>query len=79
MLAAEVFMSEKVVFLQEDRSTTVDAVDALDREIDSVWGLIATIETILRENDDHYARGALALAHRHLDGLSDIRRTLGAL
>jgi hypothetical protein len=48
-------------------------------EIDSVWGLIAIIETILRENDGHYARGALTLAHRHLDGLSDIRRTLGAL
>lgn len=44
-----------------------------------MWGLIAIIETILRENDDHYSRGALTLAHRHLDGLSDIRRTLGAL
>jgi hypothetical protein len=59
--------------------STVDAVDALDREIDFVWGLTAIIETILRENDDHYARGALTLAHRHPDGLSDIRRTLGAL
>jgi hypothetical protein len=72
-------MSEKIVFIHEDSSTTVDAVDALDREIDSVWGLIAIIETIVRENDDHYVRGALALAHRHLDGLSDIRRTLGEL
>ena len=72
-------MSEKILFVHEDSSTTVDSVDALDREIDLVWGLIAIIETILRENDDHYARGALTLAHRHLDGLSDIRRTLGAL
>ena len=72
-------MSEKIVFINEDSSTTADAVDALDREIDSVWGLIAIIETILRENDDHYARGALTLAHRHLDGLSDIRHTLRAL
>jgi len=72
-------MSEKIVFLQEDSSTTVDAVDALDREIDSVWALIAVIETILRENDNHFVRGALTLAHRHLDGMSDIRRTLGAL
>jgi hypothetical protein len=72
-------MSERIVFLREDSSTTVDTVDALGREIDSVWGLIAIIETILRENDDHYVRGALTLAHRHLDGLSDIRRTLSEL
>jgi hypothetical protein len=72
-------MSEKVDFIREDCSTAVDTIDALDREIDSVWGLIAIVETILRENDDHYARGALTLAHRHLDGLSDIRRTLGAM
>jgi hypothetical protein len=68
-------MSRKIVFLREDSSTTVDTVDALDREIDSVWGLIAIIETILRENDDHYVRAAQTLAHRRLDGLSDIRRT----
>jgi hypothetical protein len=74
-------MSEKIVSIYENdiRSATVDAVDALDREIDAVWGLIAVIETILRENDDRYVRGALALAHRHLDSLSDIRHTLGGL
>jgi hypothetical protein len=72
-------MSEEIVFIQEDSPTTVDTVDALDREIDSVWSPIAIIEIILRENDDHYAHGALTLAHRHLDGLSDIRHTLGAL
>lgn len=72
-------MSEKIVFIHEDSSIAADTVDALDREIDSVWGLIAIIETVLRENDDHYTRGALTVAHRHLDGLSDIRRTLGAL
>jgi hypothetical protein len=38
-------MSEKIVFICEnERSATVNAVDALDREIDAVWGLIAIIE-----------------------------------
>jgi hypothetical protein len=75
-------MSEKIVSIYENdnlRSATVKAVDALDREIDAVWGLIAVIETILRENHDHYVRGALALSHRHLEALSDIRRALGGL
>ena len=40
-------MSEKIVSIRENeslRSATVNAVDALDREIDAVWGLIAIIE-----------------------------------
>jgi hypothetical protein len=73
-------MFQKIVSIQEDgaRSATADAVDALDRELDLMWGLIAVIEIILREKDDQYVRSALALAHRHLDGLSEMRRTLGA-
>jgi hypothetical protein len=40
-------MSEKIVFICEnERSATVNAVDALDREIDAVWGLIAIIEVL---------------------------------
>ena len=39
-----VFMSENIVSIFNNeslRSATVNAVDALDREIDAVWGLIA--------------------------------------
>ena len=46
---ALVFMSEKIVSICENeglRSATVKAVDALDREIDAVWGLIAIIEVL---------------------------------
>jgi hypothetical protein len=56
------------------RSATVNAVDALDREIDTVWGLIAIIEVLDRESRDaHYASGALRVAHNHLDALTAIR------
>jgi hypothetical protein len=59
------------------RSATVNAVDALDREIDAVWGLIAIIEVLVREShDDHYASGALRVAHNHLDALIAIRHSL---
>ena len=62
-------MSEKVVSIYENdnlRSATLNAVDALDREIDAVWGLIAIIEVLNRESrNDHYASGALHVAHNH--------------
>jgi hypothetical protein len=74
-------MSEKIVSFPENgnlRSAMVNAVDALDREIDAVWGLIAIIEVLNRESrDDNYAGGALRVAHNHLDALIAIRRTLG--
>ena len=64
-------MSEKIVSIRENeslRSATVNAVDALDREIDAVWGLIAIIEILDRESrDNHYASGALRIAHNHLE------------
>ena len=73
-------MSEKVFSVYENdslRSATVNAVDALDREIDAVWGLIAIIEVLDRESrNDHYASGALRVAHNHLDALIAIRRGL---
>jgi hypothetical protein len=79
----EKFMSEKVISVYENdnlRSATVNAVDALDREIDAVWGLIAIIEVLDRESrNDHYASGALRVAHNHLDALVAIRRDLGAV
>ncbi len=80
---SEKFMSEKVASVYKDddlRSATVNAVDALDREIDAVWGLIAIIEVLDRESrNDHYASGALRVAHNHLDALVAIRRDLGAV
>ena len=80
---SEKFMSEKVVSVCENdnlRSATVNAIDALDREIDAVWGLIAIIEVLDRESrNDHYASGALRVAHNHLDALIAIRRGLGGV
>jgi hypothetical protein len=77
------FMSEKIVSIYENdniRSTMVNAVDTLDREIDAVWGLIAIIEVIHRETGgDHYASGALRVAHNHLDALIAIRQNLGRI
>jgi hypothetical protein len=80
---SEKFMSEKVISVYENdslRSATVNAVDALDREIAAVWGLIAIIEVLDHESrNDHYASGALRVAHNHLDALVAIRRDLGAV
>jgi hypothetical protein len=73
-------MSEKIVSIYENdnaRSTTVNAVDALDREIDAVWGLMAIIEVLDRDSPgNNYASGALHVAHNHLDALIAIRRSL---
>ena len=80
---SEKFMSEKVVSIYENdnlRSATVNAVDALDREIDAVWGLIAIIEVLNRESrNDHYASGALHVAHNHLEALIAIRHGLSGV
>jgi hypothetical protein len=71
------FMSERIVSICENdnlRSRTVNAVDALDGEIDAVWGLIAIIEVLERESrDNNYASGALRVAHNHLSALIAIR------
>jgi hypothetical protein len=78
-----VFMSEKIVSIYQNEnlhSATVNAIDALDREIDAVWGLIAIIEVLDRESrDNQYASGALRVAHNHLDALIGIRRGLGGV
>jgi hypothetical protein len=75
-------MSEKIVSIcQNDnlRSATVKAVDALDREIDAMWGLIAIIEVLDREShNNNYASGALRVVHNHLDALIAIRRDLSS-
>ena len=76
-------MSEKIISISENdkqRSVTINAVDALDREIDAVWGLIAIIEVLDRESrDNQYASGALRVAHNHLDALIAIRRGLSGV
>jgi hypothetical protein len=73
-------MSENIASIYENdnvRSATVKAVDALDREIDAVWGLIAIIEVLDRDGSgNNYASGALHVAHNHLDALIAIRRSL---
>ncbi|MFY9839056.1 MAG: hypothetical protein WAK55_21790 [Xanthobacteraceae bacterium] len=76
-------MSDTIVSICENdnlRSATVDAVDALDREIDAVWALIAIIEVLDRESrGNDYASGAFRVAHNHLDALIAIRRGLSSV
>jgi len=71
----ETTMTTKVVHIFE--TNTADLGDTLDGQIDVVWGLIAALETLCRESGyDAYAKGALAIANRHVDALSTIRRDL---
>ena len=69
-------MTTKVVRICENRdSATVDLTDALDGQIDVAWGLIAALETLCRESGyEPYAKGALAIANRHVDALSPLGR-----
>jgi len=58
-------------------SEKFEIADALDREIETVWGVIAALQWILTEHDhEPYINGALRLANNHLDALSAIRRDL---
>jgi hypothetical protein len=64
----------------EDGPTKLDVIDALDAEIDTMWGLIAALQTIFTEHDgDPHIKGALRLANSHLDALATIRRELDRL
>ena len=57
-----------------------DIADALDAEIDAMWGLIAALQTIFTEHSgDAYIKGALRLANSHLDALARIRRDVDRL
>jgi len=62
-----------------DNPTGLDIADALDAEIDSMWGLIAVLQTIFTEGDNPYIRGALRLANCHVDALAAIRRDVDRL
>ena len=61
----------------DDSSAKLDIANAIAKEIDMTWAIIAVIEILLRETgDDKYAQGGLRLAHAHLDGLCAIQRDL---
>ena len=65
--------------ISED-SEKFEIADALDREIETVWGVIAALQWILTEHGgEPYINGALRLANNHLDALSAIRRDMGRL
>ena len=54
-------------------SEKFEIADALDREIETVWGVIAALQWMLAEHGGE-PNGALRLANNHLDALSAIRR-----
>ena len=65
--------------ISED-SEKFEIADALDREIETVWGVIAALQWILTEHGgEPYINGALRLANNHLDALSAIRRDVDRL
>jgi hypothetical protein len=58
----------------DDSPAKLDIADAIAKEIDMTWAIIAVIEILLRDSgDDKYAQGGLRLAHAHLDGLCAIQ------
>jgi hypothetical protein len=73
----------KIVPIRENDdnlSAKLDIVDAIAREVDAMWGLIGTLQTIYTETGcDAYARGALRIAHAHLDSLCAIQHDLDKL
>ena len=71
-----------VVPIQDDADSPVqidDIADALDRQIDLMWALIAGLQTIQSEHPDPYTKSAPVLADAILDGLSAIRRDMDRL
>jgi hypothetical protein len=76
-------MTKKVVEIRPpdgQPGSAVDIADALDAEIDTMWGLVAALQTIFGEHQgDPYIKGALRLANTHLDALAAIRRDLDSL
>ena len=63
-----------------ENSEKFEIADALDREIETVWGVIAALQWILTEHGgEPYINGALRLANNHLDALSAIRRDMDRL
>lgn len=70
----------KIVPIHDPSISAPDIADALDAEIDAMWGLIAALQTIFTEHvGDPYLKGALRLANSHLDALATIRRDVDRL
>jgi hypothetical protein len=70
----------KIVPIHDPSISAPDVADALDAEIDAMWGLIAALQTISTEHSgDPYIKGALRLANSHLDALATIRRDVDRL
>jgi hypothetical protein len=64
----------------DDSSIKLEIVDAIAKEIDMTWAIIAVIEILIREGrDQRYAQGGLTLVHAHLDGLTKIQEMADAL
>jgi hypothetical protein len=73
-------MGKVITVHDEDVPSKLDVIDALDAEIDTIWALIATLQTIFTEHDgDPHIKGALRLANSHLDALAAIRRDVDRL
>jgi hypothetical protein len=67
-------------FESDDGSARLDIADAIAKQIDMTWAIIAVIEILIREGGDNkYAQGGLTLAHAHLDGLTKIQEMADAL
>jgi hypothetical protein len=70
----------KIVPIHDPSISALDIADALDAEIDAMWGLIAAHQTIFTEHSgDPHIKGALRLANRYLDALTTIRRDVDRL
>ena len=60
-----------------ENSEKFEIADTLDREIETVWGVIAALQWMLAEHGgEPYINGALRLANNHLDALAAIRRDI---
>jgi hypothetical protein len=72
-------MTKKDVQIRPADCEPGDIGDALDREIDLLWALIAGLQTIHSEHPDPYTHGTLVLANAILDRLNEIRRDVDRL
>lgn len=67
-------------FESDDGQARLDIADAIAKEIDMTWAIIAVIEVVIREGGDNkYAQGGLTLAYAHLDGLTKIQEMADTL
>jgi hypothetical protein len=66
--AGTAMTTKAVRIFETNNSATGDLANALDGQIDVAWGLIAALEILCHESSyDAYAKGALAIANRHVE------------